>query len=167
MALLHYMRIAYAAVGYSRRTTRVVHVLPLNVEWTRLRNRGDYIRSLLQNESFLTHSTLVGFSRRGFRNGKWATLSIADRALFRCALEVARIRGRISNTKLMVQVLTIALKLTDGFQSHILRAGRTKATTMYKTYTEKGVFRWAPDTKRWLFDRNFIQYLGSLELNAP
>jgi len=126
------------------------------------------IRGLLSTDgAFLSHASLAGFMRRGFRNGNWAALSVAEKALFRCALWVAKVRGRISNTKLMVHVLGIALKLTEGFRSHMLKAGRTKATVMYKMYAEKGVFDWAPHTKRWLFDRNFIRYLGLLEIHAP
>ena len=121
----------------------------------------------MQNESFLSYSSLVGFWRRGFRNGNWGTLNIAEKGLFRCALWVAKVRGKISNMKLMVQVLKVALKLTEGFRSHVLKAGRRRAVTMYETYGKpNGVFSWVPRLKEWLCDPNYVLYLGILQVNA-
>jgi len=59
------------------------------------------------------------------------------------------------------------LKLTENFRSHIVKAGTMRSLTLYKTYSKpNGVFDWAPHIKDWLSDRNFIRYLGILEVNA-
>jgi len=67
----------------------------------------------------------------------------------------------------MVQVLRIVLKLFDGFQSRIFKAGNVRAVTMLTEYAKPGgVFSWAPQMREWLLDRRYIMYLGVLEVNA-
>ena len=73
----------------------------------------------------------------------------------------------ISNTKLMVQVLRIALKLLDSFQSRIGKAGRKRAMMMLEAYAKPGgVFAWAPRMREWLRDPRYVWYLGVMEVNA-
>jgi hypothetical protein len=101
------------------------------------------------------------------RNGGWARLEIAEKGLFRCALWIAKARNRITNTRLMVQVLRIALKLFKSFQSRIVKAGKARATMMLETYARPGgVFSWAPRMREWLYDPKYIVYLGAMEVNA-
>ena len=76
--------------------------------------------------------------RGGLRNGGWARLEIAEKGLFRCALWIAKARNRITNTRLMVQVLRIALKLFKSFQSRIVKAGRARAAMMLEDVREAG-----------------------------
>ena len=67
----------------------------------------------------------------------------------------------------MVQVLRIVLKLFDGFQSRIVKAGKARAVMMLAEYARPGgVFSWAPQMREWLRDRKYIVYLGALEVNA-
>ena len=94
-------------------------------------------------------------------------LSVAERGLYRCALWVAKARGKITNTRLMVQTLRVALKLLEGFQSRIVKAGRARAMKMFEEYAKPGgVFSWAPRMREWLYNPKYIVYLGALELNA-
>jgi hypothetical protein len=94
-------------------------------------------------------------------------LSVAERGLYRCALWVAKARGKITNTRLMVQTLRVALKLLEGFQSRIAKAGRARAAVMFEEYAKAGgLFSWAPRMREWLLDRKYIVYLGVLEVNA-
>jgi len=121
----------------------------------------------MQNADSLTYSWLVGFWRRSIRNRSWGRLSTAERGLYRCALWVAKARGKITNTRLMVQVLRITLKLVECFQSRIVKAGRARAAVMFEEYARPGgVFSWAPRMREWLYDRRYILYLGVLEVNA-
>ena len=113
----------------------------------------------------LSYSSLVRFWRRSIRNRSWGRLSTAERGLYRCALWVAKARGKITNTRLMVQTLRVALKL--GFQSRIAKAGRARAMMMFEKYARPGgVFSWAPRMREWLYDPKYIVYLGALEVNA-
>ncbi|MGA2462615.1 MAG: hypothetical protein ABSF82_14450 [Candidatus Bathyarchaeia archaeon] len=121
---------------------------------------------LLEDGNSITYPCLVGFLRRGLRNGNWGHLDTADRALFRCALWVAKARGKISNTKLMVQALRVALKIVQ-MVSRIGRVGRTRATMMLQEFAKpRGVFSWAPRVRGWLQDPRYQTYLGLLEVNT-
>jgi hypothetical protein len=94
-------------------------------------------------------------------------LSVAERGLYRCALWVAKARGKITNTRLMVQTLRVALKLLEGFQNRIAKAGKARAMKMLETYARPGgVFSWAPRMREWLHDPKYLLYLGVLEVNA-
>ena len=107
---------------------------------------------LLEDGNSITYPCLVGLLRRGLRNGNWWHLDTADRALFRWAFCVAKLRGKISNTKLMVQVLRVALKIVPTV-SRIGRAGRTRVRMMVQEYAKPGgVFGWAPRVRDWSHD---------------
>jgi hypothetical protein len=110
---------------------------------------------------------LVGFRRRSIRNHSWSRLSIAERGLYRCALWVAKARGKIKNTKLVVQILRVTVRLLESFQSRIVKAGRTRAMAMLEAYAKPGgVFSWAPRMREWLHDPRYVSYLGVMEVNA-
>jgi hypothetical protein len=127
----------------------------------------DWMSDLLQDGDCITYPSLVDFRRHGLRNGNWRHLDTADRALFRCAFWVAKVRGKISNTKLMVQVLKIALKLVERAPSTILEAGRRRAAAIYEAYAKpSGVFSWAPQVRGWLNDVRYVWYLGVLGVNS-
>ena len=121
---------------------------------------------LLEDGNSITHHCLVSFRRRGLRNGNWGRLNVADKALFRCAFWVAEVRGKISSTRLMVQVLKVALKLVEGVRTAIMKVGRRRTGQMFETYEKPpGVFGWAPQVRDWLNDSTFIRYLGALGVN--
>ena len=82
------------------------------------------------------------------------------KALFQCALWVAKARGRVSNTKFIVQILRVALRLIESVRGRIMRAGRERSTTMLQTFSNpNGAFCWAPRMKVWLTETNFDWYL--------
>ena len=114
----------------------------------------------------VNHSCLTKVFYKGLRNRNWVNLQIEERALFRCALWVTKVRGRVSNAKLMVQVLRIAMKLLEGAHSLIVRAGRTRVREILQSSTTpNGIASWAPRIKEWLNDSNYIYYLGMLVVN--
>ena len=122
---------------------------------------------LLRGGDSLTYSSLIGFQRMSMRNRSWRMLSVAERGLYRCALWVAKARGKITNTRLMVQTLRVALKMLDSVQSRITKAGKARAMMMFEEYAKPGgVFSWAPRMREWLQDRKYILYLGLLEVNV-
>ena len=132
------------------------------------RPASNWLRTVaLQGSDSLTYSTLRQLKRRGLRNGAWARLEIAEKGLFRCALWIAKVRNRITNARLMVQILRVALKLFKILQSRIVKAGKARATIMLETYARPGgVFSWAPRMREWLDDPKYLHYLGVLEVNA-
>jgi hypothetical protein len=123
---------------------------------------------ILKSDQGLTYTRLLEIRRRGLRDGNWAPLRISEKALFRCALWVAKARGKISNSRLVVQVKEIALKLLEHMGkigNSILRAGRKQAAMILYIYDKpNGVFGWAPQVRQWLSDERYVWYLGVLGL---
>ena len=115
----------------------------------------------------ITYSQLIGWRRRGLRNGNWALLDSCEKGLFRCGLWLARVRNEIRNMKLMVQVLRIVSKLLESFRSRTMKTGMRRASSMIETYMKpEGVFDWAPQMRGWLSDSRFMWYLGVLDVNG-
>ena len=121
---------------------------------------------LLKDGNSITYPCLVDLQRRGLRNGNWRHLDTANRALFRCAFWIAKVRGKISNTRLVVQVLKIALKLVERVPSAIIKVGRRRIALMFEIYGKPfGVFSWAPQVREWLNDSMYVCYIGALGVN--
>lgn len=124
------------------------------------------MNSLLGSHEHITYPCLERIWRRSRRNRNWAKLSPVERGLFRCALWVAKVRGKISNMRLMVQLMRIVLKLVETIRSRIVKAGRIRATKMFQEYGKPGgVFNWAPRMREWLNDPRYLWYLGVMEVN--
>jgi hypothetical protein len=116
----------------------------------------------------LTYRCLAAVWRKGLRNGNWSRLDVSEKGLIRCALWVARIRGSICNMRLMVQVLSVLLRLVRNCRSRIVDAGNRRAHAILQAYGQgpKSVFSWVPQLKEWLRDAGYISYLGLLEVNG-
>ena len=105
-------------------------------------------------------SWLSSVKRRALRNGNWWKLPVVDRGLFRCALWVTRVRGRIENFKMLVRVLGIVLRLLDTPRICIWRAGKERAEELLRRFEDRGLFQWAPKLRGWLTDPGYVFYLG-------
>jgi len=115
----------------------------------------------------LTYPYLDSIRRKSHRTRAWARLDTSERGLFRCALWLAKARGKITNMKFVAQVVRVALKLLKTAQSRIVKAGRVRAMMMFRNYSGPGgVFSWAPQLREWLCDPRYILYLGAMEMNA-
>jgi hypothetical protein len=124
-------------------------------------------RTLLGSGDAITYQILASLRRRGLRNRNWMRLKSEQKALFQCALWVAKLRGRISNMKLIAQIAAIALKLTAGYRNHILSVGRRRAAALQAAFGKpNGLFTRIPRLREWLADPNYIMYLGILEANG-
>jgi len=110
---------------------------------------------------------LLTVMRRGLRSRSWFRLSLVDRGLFRCALWVAKVHGRIRSLRLMVKVLGIVLKLLGTSRSRIFQAGSQRACELFRRFEERGVFEWAPKVREWLMDPAYVFRLGLVELFGP
>jgi len=88
-------------------------------------------------------------------------VSSTEKALYRCALWIAKERGCIVNRELVAQVLEISGHLLGRIRRRITAAGTERAGLMLKSYgNQDGVFGWAPQVKEWLHDATYIFYLG-------
>lgn len=109
----------------------------------------------------ISFACLHGLWRKSLRNGSWAIVSSTEKALYRCALWIARERGCIVNRGLVAQVLEIVGHLLNRIRSRIAAAGKERARLMLRRYSNRGgVFGWAPQVTEWLRDATYIFYLG-------
>jgi len=117
------------------------------------------------NANRFDHRYMQSAYVRGLRTGSWHRLSLDEKGLFRCALWVAKVRGRLSNMRLMVRVAGILVKLLTAFKAQLLRVGRVRAERLGTCLREAGAEKWASEVLQWLTDRSFITYLGVLATN--
>lgn len=116
---------------------------------------------LSEGTSSISFSILSSLWRKSLRSGRWFTINSAEKALYRCALWIAKARGFIVNKALVAQILEIAEHLLGSIRSHITGAGKERARLMLKNYSNwGGVFGWAPQVREWLHDAAYIFYLG-------
>jgi len=109
----------------------------------------------------VSFGSLSSLWRKSLRNGSWAKIGSAEKALYRCALWIAKERGCIVNRELVAQVLEISEHLLPWIRRRITAAGRERARLMLKSYSNRGgVFGWAPRVNEWLHDATYIFYLG-------
>jgi len=109
----------------------------------------------------LKYSELISSFKKGLRNGNWRKLEGIERAFFRASLSVSRIKGKIVNPVLLEQLSRILQKLLETPGMIILRKGVERAMEMIERYEREGVFRWAPELRKWLMEKSYIEWLGS------
>jgi len=117
-------------------------------------------------EGMFTYGYLRSAYRKGLRMGNLSKLRLEDRALFRCALWIAKVRGCIRNMKLMARIATIIMKLPATFKAQAVRAGRARAEKLMACFQERGASRWAPEVFGWFKDQRFMVCLGVLAMNG-
>lgn len=120
---------------------------------------------LLRNRR-LDHESLRFYMKRGLRQGTWAALDTVEKALYRCALWVAKVRGRIASSKLSMSILGIISKLVITAGTRVYTLGRARAHALWNCYISAGVFEWAPEVKASFARRDYIMYLGVMELRG-
>jgi len=101
--------------------------------------------------------------KRGLRRGTWAALDTVEKALYRCALWITKVRGRIASSRLLMSILGIITKLVTTAGTRIYTLGLARARALWNCYTSAGVFEWAPDVKASFARRDYIMYLGAME----
>ena len=114
----------------------------------------------------LDHESLRSHLRVGMRRGTWARLSAVEKALYRCGLWVAKVRGAISSTKLSVNILAIITKLMATIKTRIYALGLARARALWSNYKSAEVFQWAPEAKAQFSRIEYVTYLGVMELNG-
>jgi hypothetical protein len=97
---------------------------------------------------------------KAYRNGKWRTLSVFEKGLFRASESLARLRGKIVSPSLMEMLRSIVSKLLQTPVTRIIQLGREHASRLLELYGENGVFKWAPSVRKWLKDPEYLFWLG-------
>ncbi|MEM3517124.1 MAG: hypothetical protein QW647_04975, partial [Candidatus Bathyarchaeia archaeon] len=79
--------------------------------------------SLVLNKEYFDYDLLFKWFKVGFRRGAWVKLSSLEKGLFKCCMALAKVKGKISNLKLMAILAKIALKLLKPIKAFIIQAG--------------------------------------------
>jgi hypothetical protein len=115
-------------------------------------------------ENVLSYSDLMGWMRRGFKNGNWRRLSPDEKGYFKAAVWYAKVKGRIVNAMVVGFLQAIIEKIRETRSIQILKAGMAKARKMLTQNSE--VFKWCPRLRVWLLDRTYVFWLGLTELST-
>jgi hypothetical protein len=116
----------------------------------------------IQND--LSHSYLAQFWKKGFRNGNWRKLTSVEKALYMASLSLAKMRGRIVNSRLILQLGCIIGKLRETRGDRLRRASYRRAVELYERFMIIGLFDWAPQVRLWFSDPGYILWVG---LSSP
>ena len=109
----------------------------------------------------LSYEELFTGFRKGIRNGNWKRLRFVDKALYRAAMWYVKHGGSIVNEMLVENLLSLVERLKETKGMRIFRRGFEKAHEMLNKSEERAVFTWAPQSKYWLKDPDYIFWLGT------
>jgi len=99
---------------------------------------------------------------RGFRNGNWKRLNAIERGLYTASTWLARRRGVLVNSRLLLQIRAIIGKLTETPGTRAMGEAYRRASELYVRFLEVGVFEWAPQARDWFKDPSYVFWLGTL-----
>jgi hypothetical protein len=108
----------------------------------------------------LSSCDLCSLRRKGFRNGNWRKLNHIERALYMASLSLAKMRGRIVNSRLILQLRGIMGKLRETDGERMMLTAYQRAMRLYDRYMVVGLFKWAPQVTGWFTDQSYIWCLG-------
>ncbi|MBO3804005.1 MAG: hypothetical protein JTT11_09095 [Candidatus Brockarchaeota archaeon] len=108
----------------------------------------------------LSYDFLSRVWRKGFRNGNLRKLSRIERALYMASLSLAKMRGRIVNSRLVLQLLGIVSKLRETVGGRLILGAYRRAMELYNRYASIGLFDWAPQVKAWFQDPSYVLWVG-------
>jgi len=125
--------------------------------------RGYALALLAPTVSSFSYGFLSTSWRKALRNGSWNCISSTEKALYRCAVCLARTRGFIVNRALVTKILNIMRCFSEDIRSLITAAGKKRARIMNGYGSQRRIFRWAPQVKEWLRDAQYVFYLGVIQ----
>ncbi|MBO3799279.1 MAG: hypothetical protein QW491_10905 [Thermoproteota archaeon] len=113
----------------------------------------------VKRESF-SYKDLARISRKAQRNGNWRRLTLAERALFRACMELAKLRGILVNHALVERLKHIVLKLLQTTTVRLLQLGREYGKYLLELYKKNGVVELFPKIRDLLNDPKYLLWLG-------
>ena len=108
----------------------------------------------------LSYFYLSHLWKKGFRNGNWRKLSKIEKALYMASLSLAKMRGKIVNSRLVLELQNIIDKIKDTAGKRLMKSAYQRATELYERYVAIGLFQWAPRVRSWFDDPSYILWLG-------
>ena len=109
----------------------------------------------------MSYGELRATLEKSYRNGNWRRLGFFERALYRAGLDLARLRGRIVNKRLLSLLRGIMGKMLRKFSDKALELGRMRAEELKRIFRRNGVFSWCPLVRRLLEEKDYILWLGN------
>jgi hypothetical protein len=108
----------------------------------------------------LSYNYLSCLKKKGFRNGNWRKLNRIEKALYMASLSLARMRGRIVNSRLILELRNIIGRLRETVGERLVKAASQRAMELYVRFSASGLFEWAPQVRSWFNDPSYILWLG-------
>jgi len=108
----------------------------------------------------LSHGYLHSLWRKGFRNGNWRKLDRIEKALYMASLSLAKMRGRIVNSNLVLKLGSIIGKLRETVGGRLMVRAYQRAMRSYERFMAVGLFEWAPQVRSWFNDPSYIMWVG-------
>jgi len=110
--------------------------------------------------SGLGYGRLYSIFSKGLRNGNWRGLNSVEKALYMASLWLAKRRGILVNSRLLLQLRAIIGKLTETPGARAMGGAYRRASELYRRFSEAGVFEWAPQVRSWFNDPSYILWVG-------
>lgn len=108
----------------------------------------------------LSYSYLSYFWKKSFRNGNWRKLSHIEKALYMASLSLAKMRGKIVNSRLILELSNIIGGLRETPGERLMISAHRGAMELYERFVAIGLFEWAPQVRSWFDDPSYISWLG-------
>jgi len=108
----------------------------------------------------LSHDYLLYSWKKGFRNGNWRKLSKIEKALYMASLSLAKTRGRLVNSRLILELQGIIIKLRETAGGRLMVRAYQRAIRSYERFMAVGLFEWAPRARSWFNDPSYVLWLG-------
>jgi hypothetical protein len=103
---------------------------------------------------------LLSSWKKGFRNGNWKKLSKIEKALYIASLSLAKMRGKIVNSRLILELQKIIGKLRETAGGRLMASAYQRAMKLYERFFTIGLFEWAPQVRAWFSDPSYVLWIG-------
>ncbi|MGC8578361.1 MAG: hypothetical protein ACP5M7_10270 [Thermoproteota archaeon] len=114
----------------------------------------------LKSKNSFSYSELLTIRTKSYRNGNWRKLSFEERVMYKAALALAKLRGKIVNFNLVQRVKSIVEKLLESPKVKLVNLGRKVLVEKLKIYMKSKQFNLAKTLFILRNDVNFLMYLG-------
>ncbi|MGC8935718.1 MAG: hypothetical protein ACP5LN_11210, partial [Thermoproteota archaeon] len=114
----------------------------------------------IKYKSYFSYGELKNLKEKAHRNGNWRKLSFEEKVMYKAALALAKLRGKIVNFNLVQRVKSIVEKLLESPRVKLVNLGRKVLVEKLKIYIKSKQFYLAKTLFILRNDINFLMYLG-------
>jgi len=121
--------------------------------------------SAIKNKVSFSYEELKNYRIKAYRNGNWRKLSFDEKVIYKAALALAKLRGKIVNLNLVQRIKEIVEKLLESPRVKLISLGRKVLIEKLKIYIKSKQFYLARTLFSLRNDANFLIYLGVSAIN--